>query len=100
MPMSYPSVHKSNSSSKGLEKIGFSKSQEFMFFTFFMLTLKTFSTAVSPNASYGKITFTNGSKEMVRVHLRPSLIWNYFESRTNQTLRRGPDRRLGSNRVP
>lgn len=71
-----------------------------MFFKFFFLTMNVFSKTIAPNASYGKIKFTNGSKEMVRVHLRPSLIWNYFESRTNQTLRRGPDRRLGSNRVP
>ena len=75
-----------------------------MFYFIFYLAMTVFSTttttSVSPNASYGKITFTNGSNQMVRVHLRPSLIWNYFESRTDQTLRRGPDRRLGSNRVP
>ena len=71
-----------------------------MFCFIFYVMATVFSTKTSPNTSYGKITFINGSNQMVRVHLRPSLIWNYYESRTDQTLRRGPDRRLGSNRVP
>ena len=51
------------------------------------------------NSSFGKITFVNGLNQMVRVHLRPSLTWTYFESRTNQTLRTNPRRHIGSNRV-
>ena len=55
--------------------------------------------SASRNPSFGKITFVNGLNQMVRVHLRPSLTWTYFESRTNQTLRTNPRRHIGSNRV-
>ena len=53
----------------------------------------------SKNTSFGKITFVNGLNQMVRVHLRPSLTWTYFETRTNQTLSTNPSRHIGSNRV-
>ena len=49
--------------------------------------------------TYGKITFVNGLNQMVRVHLSPSLTWSYVETRTNLTLRRNPQRHIGSNRV-
>ena len=55
---------------------------------------------VESNPRYGKVTFINGSKQMVQVHLRPSLTWAHYESRTNQTLRSNPKRPIGFNRVP
>lgn len=64
----------------------------------YILVISTASAASNPK--YGKVTFINGSKQMVQVHLRPSLTWAHFESRTNKTFGTNPHRPMGFNRVP
>ena len=54
------------------------------------------SSSCTENPTPGKITFINGSNQMVRVHLSPTLTWGHFERRTNETLRSDPRRRIGS----
>ena len=62
--------------------------------------LKTPEVAAISASGYGKIKFINGSKQMVRVHLSPTVTWNHFERRSNDTLRTNPYRRIGFHRVP
>ena len=62
--------------------------------------LKTRKGIANSASGYGKITFTNGLKQMVRVHLSPTVTWNHFERRSNETLRTNPNRRIGFQRVP
>ena len=74
-----------------------------LFYGLVGIHLKPFWVAVLSAAESplpGKITFINGSNQMVRVHLSPTLTWGHIEHRTNETLRTDPHRRIGSNRVP
>ena len=64
------------------------------------MSLKTRKVIAISASKYGKIKFTNGSKQMVRVHLSPTVTWNHFERRTNDTLRTNPHRQIGFHRVP
>ena len=52
------------------------------------------------NALHGKVTFINGSNQMVLVHLSPTVTWSHIERRTDETLKANPNRRIGFNRVP
>ena len=56
-----------------------------------------FLSARECSPTYGKITILNKSYSNVRITLSPSINWNYFEQRTNQTLFRNPDKVIGGN---
>ena len=61
-----------------------------------LVTFILFSTREC-SSTFGKITMVNKAFSTVRVTLSPSINWNYYEQRTNQTLLKNPDKITGGN---
>ena len=47
----------------------------------------------------GRITITNKITNVIRVTLAPAVNWNYYETRTNQTISKNPEKLVGGNYV-